>query len=108
MTRSDVEIIADRTAYDGYFKLREYTLRHALFDGGTSSEMTREVFERGHAVAVLPYDPVSDTVLLIEQFRIGAYVAGEHAWLGEVVAGIIDSGQTAEEVGRRELQDRLK
>ena len=64
--------------------------------------VVRELFERGHTVAVLPYDPVQDKVVLIEQFRIGAYAAGLEPWLSETIAGIIDSGEGAEEVAHRE------
>ena len=64
--------------------------------------MSREVFERGNAAAVLLYDPDRDTVVLIEQFRIGAYAAGTEPWQIEVVAGIIEPGEDAAEVVRRE------
>ena len=63
----------------------------------------REVFERGQTVAVLPYDPLADAVVLIEQFRIGAYAAGLDPWLTEVVAGTIEAGEEAEDVARREV-----
>lgn len=101
----DVEIIARETAYEGRFRLDRYRLRHRLFAGGMGPELTREVFERGHAAALLPYDPVLDQVVLIEQFRIGAYAAGRRAWLTEVVAGIVEAGETPAEVVRRELTE---
>jgi len=102
MDRNDVEVIERSVVYDGYFRMDRYRLKHKLFAGGWSGEFTRELFERGHAVALLPYDPVRDIVVLVEQFRIGAYAADCHPWLVEVVAGIIDPGETAEEVARRE------
>jgi ADP-ribose pyrophosphatase len=102
MTRDDVEIIEKTPAFEGYFRIDRYRLRHRLHEGGWSGEMTREVFERGHAAAMLPYDPALDRVVLIEQFRIGAFAAGVDPWLVEVVAGIIEPGETAEEVVRRE------
>ncbi len=105
MTDPDVEILAHETCFQGYFRIDRYRLRHRLHDGGWSGEMTRELFERGHAVAVLPYDPAADAVVLIEQFRIGAYAAGFAPWLIEIVAGIIDPGETAEAVARREAQE---
>jgi ADP-ribose pyrophosphatase len=64
--------------------------------------MAREVFVRPPAAAVIPYDPARDAVVLIEQFRTGAYVAGVEPWLIEVVAGIIEPGEQPEEVARRE------
>ncbi|MBT5413399.1 MAG: NUDIX domain-containing protein, partial [Rhodospirillaceae bacterium] len=75
---------------------------HRLFAGGWSGDVVREVFERGHAAAVLPYDPARDAVVLIEQFRIGAFAAGEPAWLTEVIAGIVEEGETPDDVARRE------
>jgi ADP-ribose pyrophosphatase len=67
-----------------------------------SGEIKREVFERGQAAAVLPYDPVRDEVVLIRQFRAGSYVAGRHPWGWEAVAGIIEDGETPADVARRE------
>lgn len=97
-----VEIEKTEPVYRGYFRINRYTLRHGLFTGGMSGTITREVFERGHAVGLLPYDPVRDEVVLIEQFRIGAYVAKMEPWLTEIVAGIIEDGETPEDVARRE------
>ena len=97
-----VELLDKSERYSGFFRINGYRLRHRLFAGGWSGAIEREVFERGHAVGVLPYDPVADSVVLIEQFRIGALVAGMSPWLIEVVAGIVEEGETPEEVARRE------
>ncbi len=102
MTRDDIEILERETAYRGYFRIDRYRLRHRTYAGGWTGEMMREVFERGHAVAVLLYDPGRDQVVLIEQFRIGALAAGRPAWQLEVVAGIIGEGESLEDVARRE------
>jgi ADP-ribose pyrophosphatase len=102
LTRDDVEVVEKATVYKGRFQVDRYRLRHKRHDGGWSEPFLREVFERGQAAAVLPYDPVLDRVVLIEQFRPGAYAAGRHPWLVEIVAGIIDPGETAEAVVRRE------
>ena len=66
MTELQYEIVERSTGYDGFFRLMQYRLRHRLFNGSWSGVLTRELFERGHAAAVLPYDPVSDRVILIE------------------------------------------
>lgn len=102
MTRDDIEIIEKSNRYTGFFRIDFYRLRHRLFGGGWSGEIRRELFERGHAAAVLPYDPKADAVVLIEQFRIGALVAGLPPWQVEVVAGIIEKGEDPAEVARRE------
>lgn len=105
--RSDarIDLRERRTVYQGYFRVDRYLLRHRRFDGEWSGAMVREVFERGHAAAVLPYDPARDLVVLIEQFRTGAYAAGLGPWLVEVVAGIIEPGECAEDVVRREARE---
>ncbi len=99
---ADVELVDKTTPYDGYFRIDVYRLRHKRFGGGWTEVMSRELFERGRATVVLPYDPVRDAVVLIEQFRIGAYAAGLAPWLIEPVAGIVEPGETPEEVARRE------
>ncbi len=105
MNADDVRVLACDTVFQGYFRVDRYRLQHRRHDGGWSQELTREVFERGHAAAVLPYDPLRDEVVLIEQFRPGALAAGWAPWQLEVVAGIVDPGETPEEVARRESQE---
>lgn len=100
-----IDIIEKTTVFQGYFRIDAYRLRHSLHAGGMSDEMRREVFERGHAVAVLPYDPARREVILLEQFRIGAHAAGVDPWLTEIVAGIIGAGETPEQVARREVAE---
>lgn len=105
MSRKVVPLRCDRV-FDGYFKVDRHTLRHAQFAGGLGAPITREIFERGHAAAVIPYDPDRDAVVLIEQFRPGAYTAGDpNPWMIEIVAGIIDPGETAAQVCIREGQE---
>ena len=77
------DLIDVYTGYDGFFRLNGYRLRHSLYAGGMSRELVRERVERLRAVAVLPYDPRRDQVVLIEQFRIGALEQGGGAWLLE-------------------------
>ncbi|MBX3501174.1 MAG: NUDIX domain-containing protein [Alphaproteobacteria bacterium] len=105
MKEERVVSVERRTAFKGYFEIGEYRFRHTLFAGGVGPEVRREIFERGHAATVLPYDPVRDAVVLIRQFRPGAHVAGRQAWIWEIVAGIIDAGETTEDVARREARE---
>ncbi|MGE3476984.1 MAG: NUDIX domain-containing protein [Rhodospirillaceae bacterium] len=100
-----IDIIEKRTVFQGYFRVDAYTLRHALFGGGWSAPMSREVFERGHAAALLPYDPALRQFVLCEQFRVGAYAGGMDPWQLEVVAGIIEDGEAPETVVRRETEE---
>ncbi len=91
--------------FDGYFQMEKYTFEHELYAGGVSSQFTREVFERGSAAAVLPYDPQTDQVVLIEQFRAGAVKTMQRPWMKEIVAGIIETGEDAEGVAKRESEE---
>ena len=102
MTEEKAELVRHEVAFQGYFKVGRYFFRHTLHDGGMSGEISREVFERGQAGGVLMYDPQRDEVVLIRQFRAGAYVAGHHPWTWEIVAGIIEDKETAEIMIRRE------
>ena len=90
------------TLFEKYFRLDEYSISHDLFEGGESDVFTREIFERGVVVAVLPYDPRRRKVVLIEQFRAGAVDNDDGPWLIESVAGVIEPGETEEEVALRE------
>jgi ADP-ribose pyrophosphatase len=97
------EVLDKSVCYSGFFRMERYRLRHELFSGGWSPEIIRECLERGHAVAVLLYDPEQDRVVLLEQFRVGALEFPGGPWLLEIVAGIIDHpGETTEDVARRE------
>jgi ADP-ribose pyrophosphatase len=102
MTDPRVIVLEQTVAFESFFKVIRYRLRHEQFAGGMGGELGREVLERGHAVAVLPFDPMRDQVVLIEQFRIGALGVVADPWLVEPVAGIIEPGEPAPEVARRE------
>ncbi|HEY4168139.1 MAG TPA: NUDIX domain-containing protein [Reyranella sp.] len=102
MSEEKAELLRHEVAFQGYFKVVRYFFRHTLHKGGMSGEISREVFERGQAGGVLMYDPERDAVVMIRQFRAGAYVAGRHPWTWEIVAGIIEEKETAEIMIRRE------
>lgn len=103
--KNDVEIIARETLYRGFFSLDRYRFRHRLFNGEMSQEVRREIFERGHAAVLLPFDPERDEVVLVEQVRIAAYDTSETPWLLEMVAGMIEEGESVEDVARREAME---
>lgn len=111
MDVTDVKIVAKKTVFQGYFHIDQYQIKHKRFEGGWSDEISREVFERGHAACCLLFDPDLNELVLIEQFRPGAYSALasrwfdsaiDSPWLIELVAGIIEDGEEAEDVVRRE------
>lgn len=103
--KNDVEMIARESLYSGFFSLNLYRFRHRLFNGEMSSVITREIFERGHAAVLLPYDPLRDEVVLVEQLRIAAIDSSASPWLLEMVAGMIEEGESVEEVVRREAEE---
>ncbi|WP_225691140.1 NUDIX domain-containing protein [Thalassolituus sp. ST750PaO-4] len=103
--RNDVEVAARDVAFNGFFRIEKIRLRHRMFTGGWSGYFERELFERGEAVCVLLFDPQRDCVVLTEQFRIGA-LADEHSpWLLELVAGMVEPGESYAEVARRETEE---
>src|SRR5258708_3220764 len=103
--RKDVEILEHKVAYQGYFRVEKYQLKHRLFNGGWSKVITREIFEPGHAAAALLFDPVLNKIVLIEQFRVGVLSKDESPWLLELVAGIIDADENPMQVAVREIQE---
>lgn len=105
--RTDVEQISREVVYDGFFRLDRYRLRHRQFAGGFGPVLTREILERGRVAAVLPVDPERDRVVLIEQFRPGAWAADWEPWLLECVAGVIEPGETPEAMARREALEEM-
>ncbi|MEM7743920.1 MAG: NUDIX domain-containing protein [Pseudomonadota bacterium] len=105
-TREDVESLAIDRPYTQFFAVEEHRLRHRLNDGGWSAPIDRTVFTSGDAVTVLPYDPATGHVLLIEQFRAAAYARGDHnPWSIEVIAGRIDHELDPEVCARREARE---
>ena len=102
MGETDVDIVRKERCFQGFFRMERYTVRHRLFNGDWSQPIIRELLERGHAAAVLPYDPIKDQVVLIEQFRVGAMSVSSGPWLLEIVAGIIEGNELPEEVVKRE------
>ena len=90
--------------YLGFFALNQISLKYSQFDGDISELKNRVILMGSEASLILPYDPVLDKVLLVEQFRIGPFCRGDRApWVFEPVAGIIEVGETPEEAAKREL-----
>jgi nudix-type nucleoside diphosphatase (YffH/AdpP family) len=99
----DVHVTTKTYPYSDFFAVEDLRLSHKRFDRKMSAQMDRAAFVLADSVTVLPYDPVRQRVLLIEQFRIGPFVRGDqHPWLLEPIAGRVDAGETLENTARRE------
>ena len=98
----EYQILDSEMLGEGYLTLRRYHLRHRLFAGGWSPVLMRERLEGLEAAFLLPYDPVRDEVVLVEQFRIGAMETEPNAWVLEAIGGALDSDEDPEAVVRRE------
>lgn len=106
MPATGVEVAHSRRPYMNYFAVTEQDLRFPRYNGGKSETVTRAAFLMADAVTVLPYDPVRDRVLVIEQFRYGPYLRGDPTpWLLEPIAGRIDPRESAEDAVRREARE---
>lgn len=107
-SQQDIEILGEQTLYEGFFTLKRIQFKHKLFAGGESGVVTRELLIKGAASAVIAYDPKEDSVILVEQVRIGAaYYPESHrsAWLLELIAGMVEKGEKPEEVALRESEE---
>lgn len=103
MDRNDVSVESSETVHDRFFRMDHLHLRHRLFAGGWSPALSREIMLRDPVAAVIPFDPVADRIVLLEQFRGGMYMAGDaNPWSIEIVAGIIEAGESAADMARRE------
>lgn len=102
---SDVKIFQQQIVYQGHFQLEQWKVQFRLFNGSWSLPKLREVFERGEAVGVLLFDTNNDQLVLIEQFRVGIAKKEKNPWLIEIVAGVINKGESLEQVARRETQE---
>jgi ADP-ribose pyrophosphatase len=101
----DIEIQKTETVFHGFFRVLRYGLRHKLFNGEWSKTIQRELFVRGDSVGVLLYDPTRDCVALAQQFRIGCLNNPDGAWVWEVVAGMLKSGEDSLQVALREVRE---
>lgn len=101
----DAVITSRERVYQGFFAIDRVAVKHQRFRGGWTEVFARELFERGDAVAVLPWDIERDRIILIEQFRAGAIRDSDSPWMLEVVAGIVEPGESDEAVAMREAQE---
>ena len=102
---SDVRIVEQPRVFEGHFNVRRLSLQHRLFVGGWSDTLQREIFDRGDAVGVLPWDPARDELVMLEQFRPGAVRGDDSPWMLELVAGVVEAGESDEDVALREARE---
>jgi len=103
----DVIVESDETVWNGRFALDLIKFRQRRFDGTFSGTRTWELLRRGKAAAVLPYDPVADRVVVIEQFRLPAFAAGIAPVMVELAAGLVDPSETPEITILREAREEM-
>jgi ADP-ribose pyrophosphatase len=103
----DTRIESQQRVWDGRFPLDVVRFRHRRFDGTQSATRIWELWRRGRAAAVLPYDPDTDQVVLIEQYRLPALAAGIDPVMVEFPAGLCDAGETPEQTARREMLEEM-
>lgn len=105
LTRKDVNVEKEEIVWNGFFKMHKLTLKHRKFDGDWTDPISRELFHRGEASAAVLYDPEHDLIGLVEQFRVGAIDSTFSPWCLEVVAGMLEEGETPESLIVRELEE---
>jgi nudix-type nucleoside diphosphatase (YffH/AdpP family) len=102
----DVHVVARNTPYSHFFAVEDVHLSHPRYDGKASETIERAAFIMADAVTVLPYDPIRQRVLLVEQFRVAPFLRGDQSpWILEPIAGRIDPGETPESTAHREAQE---
>ena len=101
----NIKVLEKHSLYKKFFRVDEYSIQYPHYSGEMSEPVVREVMERGNAVGVLLYDPDKDSLVFVEQMRVGVFIAGENPWLLECVAGMADENETPEQVAVREAKE---
>ena len=102
----DFATLGTHTLAGAFFRFAQFEITHKTFTGQRSDKLAREIFIGTDAAIVLPYDPKTDRVLLVEQIRMGPLMRGAgNPWLLEPIAGIVDGGETPEQAALRESEE---
>lgn len=88
----------------GFLRVSRYEIEAERHEGGVRWHAW-EVMERGHAVAVLAYDPRRDEVVLVNEMRPGALIAGDYPYTDNLCAGAIASGESPLVAAVREMKE---
>lgn len=106
LTCADVQVDAHSYDYAEYFAVESYRLKFRRYDGSLSEQVHYASFGATDAALVLPYDPVRDRVMLVEQFRMGPMTRGDRVpWQLEPIAGRVDAAETPEATAMREAME---
>ena len=105
--KSAVNILNTKILHNGFYKLHEVTLEHKKHDGSWSAPIKREIFSGAHVATILPYDPSVKKIILIDQFRPGILNENHNPVIKEIVAGIIDDGESPQEAAIRECKEEI-
>jgi ADP-ribose pyrophosphatase len=101
---TDGEHLRKTALHEGFLKVYRYEFDVERHAGGTQ-RITWELMERSHAVAVLGHDPKRDQVVLGNEFRPGALIAGEYPYREQLIAGAIEPSENLLEAAVREMQE---
>ena len=103
--QSDIKVEKRETAYRGFLRVDTLRLKHRMFAGGWTEEIDRELLVKEEAVGVMLFDPDSENLVMVRQFRVGMLEQPESPWPLELVAGLVDKAESLEEVALREIHE---
>lgn len=102
--KNEWRMLSTKPVYTGFNSIQLCEVEHSLYEGGQSGPVKRELIDRGNVAAVLPYDRRDDSVVLVEQFRIGA-MNRDSPWLTEIIAGMVEADESPEDMAFREAKE---
>jgi nudix-type nucleoside diphosphatase (YffH/AdpP family) len=102
----DFDVVSAQPPSGRFFRFQSVDVKHKLFTGGTSDLLAREAFIGVDAAILLPYDPVRDRILLVEQARLGPKMRHDpNPWMLEPIAGMIDAREAPQDAALREAHE---
>lgn len=101
-----VSIEEKKTIFDDFFKVEEAYLRFEQFNGQMSPRIRRLNMERGNSVAIVILNKDTNQLVMVTQFRYPTYQNGD-GWTIEIIAGMVDPGETPEQTLKRELDEEI-
>ncbi|MDQ0133520.1 ADP-ribose pyrophosphatase [Neorhizobium galegae] len=99
-----VKIASEKTLSDGWTRLSNYEIDYTD-RGGETHRLHREIYHKSEAACILLHDARRDTVVLVKQFRLPAYLSGKPAWMIEVPAGLLDEDHPEDAIRREAMEE---